>query len=409
MSDLYQRYDRAAVADQLTQPPFAELADRGRRRAHRTRTVQLAGVAMLAALVAVPMLLLPGGSQPDTVGVPPPSQPTWDAHSIMVTFHDVRVGVAQYPGATCGEGWLAVTQDGGKTWSELRELPRFPVRSTRLDADGREVCAWPAAVPVGADTLVVAASAQPPDPAGEVTFISHDAGRTWKQYKPKTRTADSVPDGVVPHWPCDERACKEAGLGWYDAQTGDWMVLKNQPPGAEYAGMTVGFDGSLWVYGSGDGKFHVAVSRDRGRSWQDRSPRLDVEWLEHAGLTAHDADTAYLRPMNDAEPFDLYRTTDGGKTWLPVPAAQQFDDIVFVWVNRKGDLGLADRDRKQYLSTDGGATFAPAQLPVWGPFELTGGMQGWPIDFAAADPVDLYLSVDGVTWQPVQVPNYQRR
>jgi hypothetical protein len=404
MSELYRRYDRTAVADRVTQPPFGELADRARRRANRTRAVQLAGVAVLAALVAAPLLLLPGGSQPDTVGVPPPSQPTGNAHNIIVTFHDLRFGVAQYPGSDCGKGSISVTQDGGKTWSPPRAHPDVPNAGTL----GVSTCNWPAAIPIAADTLVmIAAPVQPPDPAGEPTFISRDAGRTWQTYTPKTRTADAVPDGVTPWWPCDEQPCRQAGLGWYDPQTGDWMVLKNQPPGASYVGLNVGFDGSLWVHGSADGTFRLAVSRDRGRSWQDQTPRVDADWLGYAGLTAFDGDTGYLYPMKGADRFDLYRTTDGGKTWLAVPAAQQFDDITSVWVNRNGELYLTDRNRDQYLSNDGGTTFASAHLPVSGAFEIIGGMQAWPIDFAAADPVDLYLSVDGVTWQPVEVPNYR--
>lgn len=203
-------------------------------------------------------------------------------------------------------------------------------------------------------------------------------------------------------------------MGWYDPQTGDWMVLKNQPPGVGYVGMAVGFDGSMWVYGSGatgDGDFQLAVSRDRGRSWLDRTPAEDTGWLAHAGLTAFDGDTAYLCPMKattEPDSFSLLRTTDGGETWRPAPAARGFTDIVFVWTDRRGGLGVADLTHHQHLSTDGGNTFVSVELPVWGPFGITGGMQGWPIDYAAADPVDVYLSEDGLTWQPVQIPYYQR-
>jgi photosystem II stability/assembly factor-like uncharacterized protein len=410
MSEVHHHYDRTAVSDRITAPPFAELVDRGRRRARRTWTVRLAGVSALAALAAVPLLALPGGSGPNTP--PPTAQRAWDAHDIIVEFHDTRSGVAQYPGESCGEGWLSVTEDGGKTWSELREHPKIP--DLRTHPDTEPACALPAAILVAPDTLVIAAAAQPPDPAGEPAFISHDAGVTWRQYQPRVRSAASVPDGIVPWWPCDEQPCKQAGLGWYDPRTGDWMVLKNQPPGVAYVGMAVAFDGSMWVYGSGasgDGTFQLAVSRDRGRSWLDRTPAGDIGWLAHAGVTAYDGNTAYLWPMKgttEPDPFDLYRTTDGGETWLPVPAARELDDIVFVWANREGGLGVADLTHHQCLSTDGGRTFAPVELPVWGPFQITGGLQGWPIDVAAANPVDLYLSDDGLTWRPVQVPFYQR-
>jgi hypothetical protein len=411
MSELHHRYDRTAVTDRITQPPFADLTARSRRRVHRARTARLAAVAMLAALVAAPLLALRGGSQPDTAG-PPGSARGWAFHDVIVNFLDLRHGVAQYLGEACGEGWVAVTEDSGTTWSELRALPKVPDRYTDPGTDGAAVCIRPGVFPIASDTLVMQALVGP-DPADRTTFISHDAGRTWREYQPRVRSADSVPDGMVPWWSCDEVPCHDAGLGWYDAATGDWMVLRNQPPRDGYVAMTVAFDGSMWVYGSGrdgDGDFRLAVSRDRGRSWQDRTPAADIDWLATSGLVAHDGDTAYLYPMDSPKtnPFEVYRTIDGGETWQRVSPAHPLEEIVFVWVNRDGGLGVADRDRNQYLSADGGRTFARTELPAWGPSGITGGLQGWPIDYAAADPVDLYLSEDGLTWRPVQIPYYQR-
>jgi hypothetical protein len=415
MADLYHRYDRAAVADRITQPPFAQLEDRGRRRAYRTRAVGMVGAAMCAALVGTPLVTLPGGNQRDPVGAssPPVSERAWKSHDIVVEFLDIQHGLASYRGDACGEGWLSVTQDGGRMWSELREHPRLPGPDSQADgADtaGAPSCNWRVPRAIAPGTLVFPAAVPPSELAAQRSLISRDAGRTWQEYQPRVRTADSVPDGIRPRWPCDDRRCKEAGLGWYDARTGDWMVLRNQPVGVDYDGLTVAFDGSIWVYGlpSGGG-FSLAVSRDRGRSWLDRSPREHIAWLRTAGFHAHDGDTAYLYPMRntaEADPFFLYRTTDGGENWHPVPAAQRFEDVVFLWTNRDGGLLVADLDRDGYLSTDGGKTFAHTELPVWGGFEIGGGLQGWPVDPSAADPVDLYLSPDGMTWQPVQVPYY---
>ncbi|SNT47988.1 BNR/Asp-box repeat-containing protein [Asanoa hainanensis] len=403
MPEVHHHYDRTAVAERITQPSFDELVDRSRHRVNRTRKARLAGVAVLFLLTAAPLLTLPGGDASNTLVVPPSaSLPAWDAFDIIVEFSDTRYGVAQYPAETCGQGWLSVTQDGGKTWSELRPHPSIPTPSKGPEANG--ACVRPTATLAAPGTLIMGATAGP-------AFISHDSGQSWREYQPQVRVADSVPDGIVPRWPCDERQCKEQGLGWYDPATGDWMVLKNQPPGTEYVSVSVAFDGSIWVDGSGpdgSGEFQIAASRDRGHSWTDRTPAEDIDWLGHAGLlTAYDADTAYLYPT-ERDGFSLYRTTDGGQTWQPMPAAQQFTDIVFVWPNRQGGLTLADRAHQQHLSTDGGKSFVPVSLPVWGATPITGGLQGWPIDVAAADPVDLYLSEDGLTWQPVEVPYYQR-
>ncbi|MDG4821753.1 hypothetical protein O7635_07795 [Asanoa sp. WMMD1127] len=416
MSEVHQRYDRTAVADRITQPPFTELVDRSRRRTLRTRNARLAAVAVAAAVTPGLLLAVPGDNGPDTsVALPTASPAQWDASDIIVEFFNIRYGVAQYPGQSCGEGSLSVTRDGGKTWSSLRPHPTISAASTHPNSHEEPACTRAAAVVAAPDTLVIPATSPQPGLAEAPAFISHDDGQTWREYQPRIRTADSVPDGIVPRWPCDERRCKEEGLGWYDPETGDWMVLKNQPQGVEFVSVSVGFDGSLWVSGSGpdgSGDFQLAVSRDRGRSWVDRTPAEDIDWLAPAGMvTAYDGTTAYLSPMKDTtepDPFSLYRTTDGGKTWDPQPAARQFNDIVFAWTNRQGGLNVADLAHHQHLSTDGGKTFAPTTSPVWGATPITGGLQGWPIDIAAADPVDLYLSEDGQTWQPVEIPYYQR-
>ncbi|GIF78224.1 hypothetical protein [Asanoa siamensis] len=455
MSEVQRLYDRTAVSDLITAPPFAELESRGRRRADRTRRARLAGVAALALLIPGLLLAMPGGDARNTpITAPAASLPAWSAFDIIVQFHDTRYGVAQYPAETCGDGWFSVTRDGGRTWSDLRPHPTVPDLATGPDGS----CARAAAVVAGPDTLVLAtalprpaaaaeptvpdapggpvrpdaaaeqarpdaaaeqarpdAAAEPtlPDAAGQQALISHDGGQTWREYRPRVRTADAVPDGIVPRWPCDERPCKETGLGWYDPTTGDWMVLEHQPPGVHYSGVAVGFDGSIWVNGAGPdgaGDFQLAVSRDRGRTWLDRTPADDLDWFDRAGFTAYDGDTAYLFPMGHppTDAFALLRTTDGGRTWLPAPAAGQFRDIVAVWVDRQGGLGVADLTRRQHLSSDGGATFAPVTLPVWTAWAVTGGLEGSPSDVTAAEPADFYLSEDGLTWRPVAVPYYHR-
>lgn len=379
--------------------------------ARRRRRVQLAGAAVFAALVAAPLLTLPGGNEPGPPGASSPApERTWDWHEIIVSFFDLDHGVAQYEGDACGEGWFSVTQDGGTTWSELHEHPLTPYRVSGEDTGDEPACNWPAVIPIAPDTLVIPAPVEPSQPADQPSYISHDAGRTWQEYQPQVRTAESVPEGAIPRWPCDEEECMEAGLGWYDSRTGDWMDLRNNPPGVAYDGLTVARDGSIWVYGPGaDGDLNLAVSLDRGRSWLDRSPDGDVDWLPYTLLTVYDGDTAYLYPSYTAEtdPFDLYRTTDGGETWHQMPAAQQFEGVVWVWTTRERGLVVEDVTHDQYLSTDGGETFARSELPVQGVLELPGGgFRGWPRDRSAADPDDLYLSEDGLTWQPVQVPHY---
>lgn len=421
MSELHHWYDRAAVSGQITQPPFAELAQRGRRRAHRVRAARAAMVAGFAALAVAPLLIAPEENPPGTPAAAPPSTRAWEWYEIHVSFLDPDHGAASYAGDACGEGWVAVTQDGGATWTELRELPMFRDQDRGTDAGDEPACIWPLVIPTAPNTLLMVGPPPPSVLPDWPSFISHDAGQTWREYQPQVRTADSVPDGVVPFWPCDEQVCKEAGLGWYDPLTGDWMVLRNNPPPGADLGVTVGFDGSIWAYGSGnDGELPVAVSHDQGRTWLDRSPSdVDVEWLSDAVLTPYDGDTAYLHPADLSEepeppvPFDLLRTTDGGESWHQVPGAQRFEDVVGVWTDRDGGLVVVDLDTYlsgyQYRSQDGGETFSRTELPVSLPLSLPGVLWGQPSNRSAAASADFYISEDGITWHPVEVPHYPGR
>jgi hypothetical protein len=74
--------------------------------ARRRRRVRLAGAAVFAALVAAPLLTLPGGNQPGPAGaLPPPAERRWESHEIIVSFFDLDHGVAQYQDDACVDLW----------------------------------------------------------------------------------------------------------------------------------------------------------------------------------------------------------------------------------------------------------------------------------------------------------------
>jgi hypothetical protein len=409
MSELHHRYDRAAVSDRIEQPPFAELVARGRSRARRVRTVRLAGVGVLAALAAAPLVALPDGNGP-TVPAPssPPPVEVVQPRASFAFFLDLDHGLVQYVDAECEASMIRITHDGGATWSEAREVPTDPDyrRPTPLPAEPG--CFHPMVLQIAPDTLVAPLQRSFTDGPN---LMSRDAGLTWREYEPQVRTAESVPDGVVPMWPCVRDACSQAGLGWFDPQTGDWLVLENQHPDVGH-GLTAGLDGSLWVYGPGpDGSdLRLAVSRDRGRSWLEQHSFPDIDRLDASILVPYDGATAYLATMAPTvypDPFHLYRTTDGGETWQPVLAGQQFEDVVDMWVNAAGGLVVTRSvgdSYETYISTDGGDTFTSFDLPVVGVVAFHGGFSGFASDPAAA--ASGYLSEDGLIWRPVQIPRW---
>jgi hypothetical protein len=84
---------------------------------HRNRTARLAGVAVLAALVAVPLLTLQGGGGTPPARFPDVQFPPELANAIglgmAVEFYDTRHGYATFSGETCNQAWVSATRDGG--------------------------------------------------------------------------------------------------------------------------------------------------------------------------------------------------------------------------------------------------------------------------------------------------------
>lgn len=432
MPELRDLYDERGASAQILQPPFAELLGRSRSRRHRNRLATSIGVAAFAALTAVPVLAVHGAGDQGAPSVSAPSSLPYSTGLVSwVDFHDPGHGVAGYLlGDEC-EGWLSFTQDGGESWSGLRELPpvsgeSFPEGSDTPPPGDDPRCFAPRVIPVGGETLVMPVTLQsipgrewvdPPT----TSFISRDGGRSWQEYQPQLRTEEAVPHGVRLERHCVDTTCEQARLGWYDPATGDRVVLRHDPPvvpDGKGGGPLVASDGSIWLAGTGpDGDYVISVSRDRGRNWQTE-PVVDLDLrtgdgdggpgsMDGVGVVPTDGRTVYaaLRQASGgrAETF-LYRSDDGGGTWHRSPQPLPFDDVSAIWGSPDGALLVVDGSGVHRISTDGGKSFAAAAVPVWDVSPIVGGFFGSALDDSATDPIAGYLSEDGVTWQPVRIP-----
>jgi len=129
-------------------------------------------------------------------------------------------------------------------------------------------------------------------------------------------------------------------------------------------------DGEIWV-GTDDG--FVWRTKDEGVQWENVTPAELTGWSKVAAVEAshHDAETAYLaidrHRLDDFTPY-VYRTHDGGKSWLRVSAGiphGSFVNSVREDPVRRGLL-YAGTEKGVYVSFDDGEAWRPLQsgLPV---------------------------------------------
>ena len=182
----------------------------------------------------------------------------------------------------------------------------------------------------------------------------------------------------------------------------------------QVTGVIVGRNEHLQAVNIVDANFAVAAgfdgvaykTFDRGATWQSIGyPNLpgdlfirDVKFINH--------DLGYVTGSHPGSAEIMFRTSDGGATWLPVNAAGEqsldFVDANHGWV--MGPNGTGSR------TTDGGATWQQMLLPNQGftptylKLDFANQNDGWAVGW---DGYGAHTTNGGATWQPQNIASSQ--
>ncbi|WP_422771833.1 hypothetical protein ACN28C_01550 [Plantactinospora sp. WMMC1484] len=420
---------RAALLDDIDQPPLARIRDRAAAR-RRHRTARAAGGAALLGVTLAAVLAIQFWAPDDTDRLPPPvadappGGPVYTGAGITINGL-TEAAVAHVPGtitdvefADPDHGYLltrcptadecpasvARTSDGGLSWQHT-ELPAEIAGQQPLDL---------AAFPGGRLLITV--------PGG--AFASTDGGRSWPAAGTGTSgTADATGapaasgDALLRAGPGSGRCGLEVQVWLPTPPTTGVSGNPEAGPTGPHAPATrpdldvcwvapaATADGAWWVGGFRDGAPAAAVTRDRGEHW--RTVRLPgaasaARTVEVTSLGSQ----AYATVLGaDSTVLALLHSGDGGATFTPTRSAGAGAPAGFagaVVPLLDGRLLVAGTDRHLHVSDDDGATFrrAGGSLPVVGRLDRTA---------AGYVAYDLFgsgwaaYSADGATWRKLQV------
>ena len=186
---------------------------------------------------------------------------------------------------------------------------------------------------------------------GNVLFRSIDRGQSWTPASPDLSRNDRSRQG----WGGTPITNEGAGGEVY----GTIIVIHEDPRDAR----------TLWI-GTDDGR--VQVTRDGGTTWSDVTPRGAGDGLvNEIEVSPFDANTVWIayrtNRMGDPAPH-VFRTTDGGRTWVRTVTGLREGEPVRVVREDPERRGLlyAGTETGIYVSRDNGAQWQPfpARFPV---------------------------------------------
>ena len=181
-----------------------------------------------------------------------------------------------------------------------------------------------------------------------VLFQTTNGGRSWRTISPDlTRATYAVPENLGAFASLDPEKGKHRG------------VIYTVAPSPRKAGL-------LWA-GTDDGLIHV--THTGGRTWSDVTPAALTPWSKVSLLEASRFDTLVVYAavnrfrLADLRPH-VYRTGDGGRTWMEIVQGLPTNAVVNAVREDPARRGLlyAGTERGVYVSFDDGGHWQPLRL-----------------------------------------------
>jgi hypothetical protein len=393
---------RAEVVEYGRLPdPAAILALGRRRRRHRRIQLSLATFALVFLAGVAGVYVVPWSAASAPLGPGSVVRAAEVPLGKQLTLFQVAPVSMQitYALAVAGRGgdqreWvLGVTADGGRRWKG------YQVPLTARAVDVQLVVLTPTVVRVS-------------EPAGHAV-ISHDSGVTW------TGAAASVgaaPMRYPPSWALTQLA-GTAGLSMVDPVGGGAYPLHTSGPAVQVGGYQAvsAADGSLWGFGpygrsTGGNPSTVWVSRDDGLSWRAWAPRPTVPQRAGGGVTTRDGTSGYLFVEASEEPGDgskVYVTHDHGLHWTYTASTTVVLTQPQLLADNRTLIAVHPGDQAQgelYRSTDGGKTFLQVQAGTAMARLTTTVTGGYVLADVAGAMAMASFSADGLSWTGAPVP-----
>ncbi|WP_040950807.1 WD40/YVTN/BNR-like repeat-containing protein [Gorillibacterium massiliense] len=307
-----------------------------------------------------------------------------------------------------GEGWIARTDDGGKTW--LKQMSPASTVQQIFALNGKT--AW---ATLGSDNTK---SLQ--------LFHTTDGGTHWTE-------TGTVPNRAFFHFVTPQEAFSGQAHTVNDGKT--WTEL---PVPAGMVGDPYFHDANNgWAVTQESGKFHISRTEDSGKTWRSVMTGNSAGSVNGVVIRSTGKNDAWVELIGDSgmsqTSYSLFHTADGGKTWIRVLANDQAGSgpapgfgmneetkvprntgnspgALYVVNPQNAFMGgqclACDNTNTMGKTTDGGKTWVnqPGEFPGYGKQQIAAvdAEHVWLITTDASAPSVLYTSSNGgKTWSKV--------